>query len=554
MPATEQTWRNQKLLHRIFAVSGLLMLIATVWMFVVDHNRSWKPFQKTARDIEIKMTNWRELQYKTADQAALTSQLVAEVSATQQQPLDADTIEAFKAETHAVEETADYNFATLDENVAEVAAVAGTPDAADARTDVLEELRAILSKARFREDTLLGKRKFAAADRDKEVAELGLLVRDDKSVESQQAQQVVVDKAKQKFNDLTVAYDAANDHRKKLQELIRQITASEDAAVANLKDSEAALTALETANVERRSTYFTWYGPVPLPGKKWLELPILSAFNSPLKIENRWSEGLEIKMNFGSNRRFDRCTTCHQLMEKSLPGQATVAAYENESFIELVLSPPDAEVLAQIRETLADDASPAQRLQAIYGLQFAGVGLVEDNDVTVQYVSPESLAARAEVALDESRHAMISGEAIREDLMAGTLGIDHGSPGLKAGDIIYLVDGDPVEDANKTLFRMLDAAEAGQPATITVRRGLPHPYTTHPRLDLYVGSLSPHKVADFACTICHDGQGSATDFKWASHSPTPNVNDKTGRESMVGLTTITGSTPCHQNGSSKALV
>ena len=48
---------------------------------------------------------------------------------------------------------------------------------------------------------------------------------------------------------------------------------------------------------------------------------------------------------------------------------------------------------------------------------------------------------------------------------------------------------------------------------------MPQPFATHPRLDLFVGSLSPHPVAKFGCTICHQGQGSATAFKWASHTP-----------------------------------
>jgi cytochrome c551/c552 len=54
---------------------------------------------------------------------------------------------------------------------------------------------------------------------------------------------------------------------------------------------------------------------------------------------------------------------------------------------------------------------------------------------------------------------------------------------------------------------------------ITIRRGLDQPFTSHPRLDLFVGSTSPHKKGEMGCTICHDGQGSATDFKWASHTP-----------------------------------
>ena len=38
-------------------------------------------------------------------------------------------------------------------------------------------------------------------------------------------------------------------------------------------------------------------------------------------------------------------------------------------------------------------------------------------------------------------------------------------------------------------------------------------------MDLFVGSTSPHRKGEVGCTICHDGQGSATDFKWASHTP-----------------------------------
>ncbi|MFW5693214.1 MAG: hypothetical protein ACOCWL_03270, partial [Thermoguttaceae bacterium] len=50
-------------------------------------------------------------------------------------------------------------------------------------------------------------------------------------------------------------------------------------------------------------------------------------------------------------------------------------------------------------------------------------------------------------------------------------------------------------------------------------RGFPPPFRSHPRLDLYLGSRSPHPVDQFGCTVCHDGQGSATSFRWASHTP-----------------------------------
>ena len=52
MPATEQTWRDSKLLHIVFGVSGVAMLVTTVWMLAADHNREWKPVQRKFREIE----------------------------------------------------------------------------------------------------------------------------------------------------------------------------------------------------------------------------------------------------------------------------------------------------------------------------------------------------------------------------------------------------------------------------------------------------------------------------------------------------------------------
>src|SRR4051794_5829406 len=45
MPATEQTWRNQRTLHVFFGVSALVMAVATVVMMMRDHNREWKQWQ-----------------------------------------------------------------------------------------------------------------------------------------------------------------------------------------------------------------------------------------------------------------------------------------------------------------------------------------------------------------------------------------------------------------------------------------------------------------------------------------------------------------------------
>ncbi len=52
MPATEQTWRDLKAMHVVFAICSVAMLVTTLWMLVADHNRPWKQHQRTFRDIE----------------------------------------------------------------------------------------------------------------------------------------------------------------------------------------------------------------------------------------------------------------------------------------------------------------------------------------------------------------------------------------------------------------------------------------------------------------------------------------------------------------------
>jgi cbb3-type cytochrome oxidase cytochrome c subunit len=44
-------------------------------------------------------------------------------------------------------------------------------------------------------------------------------------------------------------------------------------------------------------------------------------------------------------------------------------------------------------------------------------------------------------------------------------------------------------------------------------------FRSHPRLDLYLGAASPHPYEQFGCTICHYGDGHATSFQFAAHTP-----------------------------------
>jgi mono/diheme cytochrome c family protein len=55
----------------------------------------------------------------------------------------------------------------------------------------------------------------------------------------------------------------------------------------------------------------------------------------------------------------------------------------------------------------------------------------------------------------------------------------------------------------------------------------PQPFTTHPKLELYLGGNSPHPIDRTGCTACHEGMGQSVSFRDAAHAPS---NDKQKEE------------------------
>src|SRR5690606_19779667 len=154
-------------------------------------------------------------------------------------------------------------------------------------------------------------RKFKAADFDQARANYDLGVRDGKSAEELAALQQAVDEQRQQRDELTLRYQAAADQRLKHDAALAEMRRSNKELNEEISRLEAEYARLSTALDERRATFFTTQPP--FLGKRWLELPILDAFNSPLKITNLWTDNLKIPNgSFGAVRRFDRCTTCHQ--------------------------------------------------------------------------------------------------------------------------------------------------------------------------------------------------------------------------------------------------
>jgi cytochrome c551/c552 len=86
------------------------------------------------------------------------------------------------------------------------------------------------------------------------------------------------------------------------------------------------------------------------------------------------------------------------------------------------------------------------------------------------------------------------------------LGIDR----FDAGDVLTFPHGEMDSD---------------DPADWVAASKFPQPFSSHPRPELYLTAASPHPLPEFGCTICHDGQGSATSFTNAQHGANDPVQD-----------------------------
>jgi hypothetical protein len=616
MPANEATWRDTKQLHRIFAVTGVLMTISTVWMFWKDHARTWKTYQVEINDIDLKMNELRQQQYRTGEAVSVHDERARELADAKARAIPPQLLDAFKSRAQELDAVlgqwknaghryslVSVNVAWIDQQAADVAkksaeakekrdtAIAAEraadaaigelqkkPDdttlrtalatrereaanaeraaseaesaAAEAREKLATELQRIVNEGRIREDKALGIRKFKNGEIDAAKASYDIAIRDNLPKDELDAREKRINDmlgdmarpeqdakaGKQTYAALNEIYQSISLVRKDLEKIVKQINAEVDTAQKRYEDSLAELERLRKQEKDREETFFTFYNQYPwILGKKILTLPILDAFNSPRKIDNLWSDGLTQNYNFSYVRRFDRCTTCHQALSKTLAGTSTTPAFVHEEPLDLVVIPPGKDAAPKPRLD-ADGKSLPLTVEDWLGLRLAREGLLHLDDITVALVLPKSPAAKAQIQSRIPSNEQRTGTEIRE---AAAQLVSHPGqgenpypaiPGLLVGDVITEINRQPLRTSGgdrspKGIAAYLaQLAEEAKPIVLTVNRGLPNPYISHPRLDLYVTDASPHRLQTFACTICHDGQGSATAFEFASHTPST-MND-----------------------------
>src|SRR6185312_17391125 len=96
MPATETTWRDQKLMHLVFGISSLAMLLTTIWMLAADHRREWKDYQRKFQHVEAWTTQARISQEEDDAYYKTKADLQADLGKARQAVPDRDLIDQFK--------------------------------------------------------------------------------------------------------------------------------------------------------------------------------------------------------------------------------------------------------------------------------------------------------------------------------------------------------------------------------------------------------------------------------------------------------------------------
>ncbi|MDX1964234.1 MAG: hypothetical protein SFX18_13860 [Pirellulales bacterium] len=558
MPANEQTWRSLPKLHVVFGISAILMFLTTVWLLVADHNREWRQYQTKWYDLEAWSVSQRINETDSAnfkkDVDSLRRDVLADtvqswfVDSTAVEKLvqmvqDAKELVPLKLSTGYLTSTdnvteqlttaitaagtarnelltaAGLDPATVppgqplpDDNAAqkkllEIAAGQGTTAQTAAlenyrlaREKVLGQVRDLIKQVFFVEQNLVAEVKLQRANLDKARAEY------DQSINENKPDDVIA-KYKKTYSDLQQQLEGTElarpapgtqpaaqvvgmlpqlqqikTLREGLEGQLKSVTAIETASRKKLDDQLAKLEQLRKS-LEERANHWQ---------KDVVDLPIINAFGARLRPDQTWLPNLTQTFgSFGQVARFDRCTTCHMGIAKTKPGSAVEPLFppQHSFTVEIIAPALEQDKINEMQEKFAAGdlfTEGNNFLSQQFGFTLAETGLFRPDEATISSVLPESLAAKA---------------------------------GLNMGDVILSVQTAETSTINLAFSYLLEDMTWGKPFKITVKRGAPQPYCAHPRLDLFVGSLSPHPIESFGCSVCHQGNGSATAFKWASHTP-----------------------------------
>jgi len=268
MPASEETYRRQPALHIVFAISSIAMTLSIIWMIMADHLRPWKQVQREFHVVE------RE-KLRAVEQA---------------------TLEKRKGDV-------ENQINELDRKIEE-AKLGAAQRAAD-----LSRLDKELKTLRARTEKLDTERKFKKAELDS-LRSLydGMIERGDER-EARAYLNTTVTKAEQQLLVLSRDLEESETKRKLKEDEKEKLLGYVDTLVKDREKLTREADRVKRLLDQKQAQYFGLLA--------WLRgLPGIDMAAPPTKIMQISLPDLTINYNFKDVPRYDRCTTCHQGIDK----------------------------------------------------------------------------------------------------------------------------------------------------------------------------------------------------------------------------------------------
>src|SRR4051794_21047486 len=283
MPASEETYRSQPRLHLVFALSSVAMMLSIVWMIAADHFRPWKDFQRDFQEIERRKLEAQEREKLEAQQKTKRSQ-----------------IEALDAQIKAAEAR---------------------------RVEHASEVRQLDDKLRRLGGTVAGldtRKRFMKAELDSKRSLYDGMIDRGETREARLYLNTTIVDAEKELLRLTEEFEKADaefkDAKGRRDDLLGHVDDLKKQREDLTRDVDRVTRAIE----QKKQQYFglaAWIRG--LPGIDLMP---------PTKIQQISLPELTINYNFKDVPRYDRCTTCHQGIDrlgydKDADGKPMPAAY-----------------------------------------------------------------------------------------------------------------------------------------------------------------------------------------------------------------------------------
>ncbi|MBL8851332.1 MAG: c-type cytochrome, partial [Planctomycetaceae bacterium] len=271
MPATEQYWRPLSTMHKVFAGSALLLLVATLVMMAFDQNREWRRYQLESEEIK-------------------TEQLEAERASI--------TTSGYEAELQRLNEGIQQSQASL-----------------EGKKDELErlesEVQALNGDVELRERQV----KFKNAEVGKLRADRDIQVRDNVAAAEQAATQQTYETLLSEAGAMTVELDAVKSRRETVKAELAVLKEAETSARAALTKYQEDVQRISDQIEQLKPS--AWLSAVKRNIKRW---PIINGFNPEIRIIQDWLPDLKQQLGMAKVARFDRCRSCHTQIDQFAAG------------------------------------------------------------------------------------------------------------------------------------------------------------------------------------------------------------------------------------------